>query len=202
MYQESGDEQSKHLWAQRDFPDLPLTDGARLETASPAKVRLAAVLDGGATAQPSAPGTKLPSKTHTLTYKSCPSVACRWKTEAQKFCSEAHLFRLPSSLSTNCFFVTLHWITEQFTMLKTNFEVCAGAVHLPCPRNPTSSLTDVPLNANSNQGPHQPHKQSKGFSWAERAKRDPRIPGTHSSDRKALQATFWLKPSVKVDTSS
>lgn len=62
MYQESGDEQSKHLWAQRDFPDLPLTDGAGLETASPAKVRLAAVLDGGATAQPSAPGTSCQAK--------------------------------------------------------------------------------------------------------------------------------------------
>lgn len=62
MYQESGDEQSKHLWAQRDFPDLPLTDGAGLETAGPAKVRLAAVLDGGATAQPSAPGTSCQAK--------------------------------------------------------------------------------------------------------------------------------------------
>lgn len=39
---------------------------------------------------------ELPSKTHTPTYKSCPSVACRWKTsrEILQFEFGAHSFRL------------------------------------------------------------------------------------------------------------
>lgn len=70
-------------------------------------------------------------------------------------------------------------------MLKANFEVCAGAVHGTCPRNPTSSLTDGSL------GLYQPHTANKAKASPSRASQEtPRIPGTHSSDRKALEAPF------------
>lgn len=145
---------------------------------------------------------ELPSKTHTLTYKLCPSVACRWKTskEILQFEFEADWFRLRSSPSTNVFspWLGTESLAEQFIiMLKVNFGVCAGAGHRPCPRNPISSLTDGSL------GLYQPHTANKAKASAEQSEPRETQHSWHPQQwQKSSGGTFKIKPSVKVHTLS
>lgn len=200
-YQESGDEQSKHLWAQRDFPKLSLTDGAGLETASPAKVRLAAGLDAGP--QPSQAHQERAAKQNShpdlqivpisgLQVKNKQGNSAIWIWSSLIQASFKPIYKVFSPwLGTES-------LAEQFIiMLKVNFGVCAGAGHRPCPRNPISSLTDGSL------GLYQPHTANKAKASAEQSEPRETQHSWHPQQwQKSSGGTFKIKPSVKAHTLS
>lgn len=186
-YQESGDEQSKHLWAQRDIPELSLTDGAGLETASPAKVRLAAELDGRATAQPSTPGTSCQAKL-TPWPTNCAHQWPAGEKQAGKFCN------LNSKL-TRSGFVQVHQLFLHRSALNhwQSSLLCwrwiLKSVQVQC-TVPAPEILPAPSQMVlwAFISPTLQTKQRLQLSRASQER--PRAPGTHNSDRKALEAPF------------
>lgn len=172
------------------FPELSVTDGAGLETASPAKVR--------ATAQPSTPGTScqanLTPRPTNCAHQGLQVENKQGNSALMLACSGfVHRQIVSSSLCPAS-------LAEHFIVLEMNFAACA--VHCTCPRNPFSSPTDVNLlfiylfillfiYLLFRCGIYQPHYEPKQRLQLSRGSQErPRSPGTHSSDRKALGVTF------------